>query len=265
MDDPFRGTSQPAYSSGTYEASGGYSGGGLKVLVGGVNDDDILGMSGGWQQSFNMSTSAEVTLSFRYQLTLTSEYEIDEYGQALVSVDGTLYGEGANDYVYQITGNGNGGSPDTSGWRLFTVNLGILSAGSHTLVIGGYNNKKTFNDESVEVLIDDVLVAPTVNVLEAHFDTDEEGFTYGDDPFRNTSEPAYASGDHVACGGYGGGRLRALLGGINDDDIFGMSGGWQKIFNMSTSADATLSFRYNLTLTSEYEIDEYGQVLVGKF
>ena len=157
-DDAFRGTTQPVYASGNYEAAGGYNGGGLRVLAGGINDDDILDMSGGWQQTFNLAADADVIVSFRYQLTLTSEYEADEYGQALLSVDGTLYGEGANDYVYQIAGDGNGGSPDTSGWRLFQTDPISLSTGNHTLIFGGYNNKKTFNDESVEVLIDDVMV-----------------------------------------------------------------------------------------------------------
>ncbi|MBC8433239.1 MAG: hypothetical protein H8D96_15120 [Desulfobacterales bacterium] len=159
LDDAFRGTDASAYASGNYEAAGGFNGGGLRVLLGGINDDDIFGMSGGWQQTFNLVADAEVTISFRYQLTLSSEYEDDEYGQALVSVDGTLYGENPNDYVTQINGNGNGGSPDTSGWRLFTKNIGTLSSGDHTIIIGGYNNKKTLNDEIVEILIDDVIIS----------------------------------------------------------------------------------------------------------
>ena len=157
-DDLFRDTSQPDYATGSYTAADGYNGGGLRVIVGGIDNDDINGMSGGWQQNFDLTAPTEVSLSFRYKLTLSSEYESDEFGQALVSVDGTLYGKDPDDYVYQINGNGNGGSPDTSGWHRFEVDLGELTAGTHTLIIGAYNNKKTYSDETTEVLIDDVLI-----------------------------------------------------------------------------------------------------------
>ncbi|PQP32961.1 hypothetical protein C6A36_01720, partial [Desulfobacteraceae bacterium SEEP-SAG10] len=49
-------------------------------------------------------------------------------------------------------------SSESTAWHLFEVNLGILEAGDHTLIIGGYNNKKTYYNESTEVLIDDVLL-----------------------------------------------------------------------------------------------------------
>ena len=54
-------------------------------------------------------------------------------------------------------GNGNGGGIDDTGrlTKSFTV---PLSAGSHELVIGAYNNNATYNDESVEVFIDDVTI-----------------------------------------------------------------------------------------------------------
>jgi len=55
-DDVFRSTNQPRYARGSYEPAGGYSGGGLKVTVGGVDSVDILnGMSGGWSHSFSLA------------------------------------------------------------------------------------------------------------------------------------------------------------------------------------------------------------------
>ena len=89
-------------------------------------------------------------VSFRYNLTQSSEYESDEYSQALFSRNGTLYGAAPNDYIAQITGNGNGGGNRSTGWSLFEVNLGVLQAGAHTLTFGGFNNKKTYNDEWTE-------------------------------------------------------------------------------------------------------------------
>ena len=115
-------------------------------------------MSGGWQVPFNLVSAADLQLSFQYNLTLTPGYESNEYGQVMVSLDGTSLAGAGPDYVIQLNGDGNGGLPTTSGWLLFSTSLGTLSAGSHTLVIGGYNNLKTYADESTEVLIDDVLV-----------------------------------------------------------------------------------------------------------
>jgi hypothetical protein len=158
-DDAFRGTGQPGYASGTWLSSGGRTGGGLQVYLGGLDNNRIYGMSGGWQQGFTLAAPGEVILSFWYNLTQAADYETDEYSQALVTVDGVLVGEGAADYVHQISGDGNGGDHRTTGWRLYQVNLGTLSAGQHTLVAGGHNNKKTYNNEWTEVLIDDVGVA----------------------------------------------------------------------------------------------------------
>jgi hypothetical protein len=115
------------------------AGGALKVTLGGIDNADILDMSGGWQQSFALNAPTEVVLSFHYNLIQTSQYESDEFSQMLVGVDGILYGEATNDYVAQIVGNGNGGAARTTGWQLFEINLGILEAGDHNLTIGGYH------------------------------------------------------------------------------------------------------------------------------
>jgi hypothetical protein len=158
VDDTISGTSEPGYASGGWVATGGHSGGALKVDLGNVDTSDVTGMSGGWGRNFTASGVSEVVLSFRYNMTLAEDYGVDEFSQVLVSVDGTLHGKDPHDYVYQMNGNGVGGNPDTSGWRVFEVNLGTLSSGNHTLTVGGYNNKKTTDVESTEVLIDDVVI-----------------------------------------------------------------------------------------------------------
>jgi len=75
-----------------------------------------------------------------------------------VSIDGRLVGIGLNDYVARVFGDGPGGAPVTTGWKTVTVNLGMLGSGSHTVTIGGYNNKKTDANESTDLRIDDVTV-----------------------------------------------------------------------------------------------------------
>ena len=42
------------------------------------------------------------------------------------------------------------------------INLGTVAAGTHMLALGGYNNKKSYPDEFVEILIDDLLLTDVV-------------------------------------------------------------------------------------------------------
>jgi hypothetical protein len=157
-DDAFRATAQPAYASGTRIATGGFSGGGLRVALGGIDNAVITSMSGGWSRTFDLPRSGRLQVSLRMQVTQSSEYEANELSQGLVSIDGALVGIAPNDFVSQIAGDGNGGTPRTTGFQLVTLDLGIRAAGSHRLTLGGFNNQKTLNDESTEVLIDDVLL-----------------------------------------------------------------------------------------------------------
>ena len=154
VDDLFRGTTQPQYASGAQIASGGYTGGALRVQVGGVNSQNIANMSGGWRTSFTLAGPTPMLLLFRHRLTEQNTYQTDEYTQMLVSLDGVLRGVSPNDYIAQVVGGG----PTTTGWQLVQVDLGVLSAGAHVLALGAYNNKKSYPDEFAEVLVDDVML-----------------------------------------------------------------------------------------------------------
>jgi hypothetical protein len=156
QDDAFRGTAQPAYASGARVASGGVSGGALRVAVGGVDDADVVNMSGGWTVAFTLAEPQAVTLSLAYRLTQTANYESDERSEMLASLDGAPLGAGG--VIAQIVGDGNGGAARTTGFQTFQATLGTLAAGSHTLVIGAYNSQKTLADESTEAIVDDVLI-----------------------------------------------------------------------------------------------------------
>jgi hypothetical protein len=157
-DNLFRSSTNGNYASGARITTGSYSGGGLQVSLGGVDNNTINGISGGWVATINAPTTGNVTVTFRHRLTQSSEYESDEYSETLVSIDGQLRGLNGADYIARIAGNGNGGSEISTGWQQVTVSLGSLSAGSHTLHIGGYNNKKTYNNETTTLVIDDVIV-----------------------------------------------------------------------------------------------------------
>ena len=158
IDDSFRATHQPTYSNGTYLSSGGFSGGALQIELGGLNNEDILGMSGGWQTTFHLSSPSDVSLSFYYKLSQSSEYESDEFSETLLIIDSFQHGDNGNDYVAHLSGNGNGGGTETTNWQLFQTTVPALSAGTHVLTLGGYNNKKTYANETTEILIDQVTV-----------------------------------------------------------------------------------------------------------
>jgi hypothetical protein len=157
-DDVFRGTSQPDYAGGAWQPTGGFSGGGLQVSLGGIDNLIVEGISGGWSRSFTLAQPGAVNISFWYNLTQSPDYDAGECSQALLAVDGVLYGSGTADYIAQICGNGNGGIEESTGWQLFSLDIGGLAAGSHSLAIGGYNNRKSYANESTLVMMDDVRV-----------------------------------------------------------------------------------------------------------
>jgi formylglycine-generating enzyme required for sulfatase activity len=186
VDDAFRGTSEPAYADGTYEANGGFENGGLRVLLGGIDENDVYGMSGGWRIEFELETSSELTLSFLYNLTQSATYESDEFSQVLLSVDGTLVGRDSDDYVDQIVGDGNSGPAQSTGWQSFQADLETVSAGVHVIVLGGYNNKKTTSSEWTEISIDQVTL---VGTSPSGFDPLHDGPDFDGDGLCDAGDP----------------------------------------------------------------------------
>ena len=162
VDDAFRSTRQPSY------ASGDRSTGALRVTLGGINDTDITHMSGGWRRTFTVggTTTAGISVTFRYNMTQTPHYENGEYSDVLATV-GTQY-LGANGRVARLIGNGNNGSALTTGWQMFTTTL-QLAPGTYVLTLGGYNNAKTTTQETTTVLIDDVVVTMSAQAPQSVF------------------------------------------------------------------------------------------------
>ena len=148
-EDVFFGTNAPAYSLGQWTPNVGPTGGSsLGVFLGGRDNADIRGMSAGWTHTFSLSEDANVNLSFWYNLTMYEGYEPDEYSEVVYSIDGNAKA------VVRLFGDGNGGLPMSTGWQSAEVNLGELKAGTHKLILGGYNNRKTFNGERTDIYID---------------------------------------------------------------------------------------------------------------
>ena len=150
VDDAFNGTNEPNYADGSYEAAGGFgSDGGLRVVVGNVDNDDITDMSGAFRTSFNLAEEQHVVLMFKYKANFPGAFEGDENGQVLVGING------AQHVVDEF--NGDSAFGDT-GWLMATVDLGVLAAGDHDLDLGGFVDEKTFNNEFLTIDFDDIKI-----------------------------------------------------------------------------------------------------------
>lgn len=200
-DDTFRLTSEPGYASGSWVSAGGHGGGGaLAVRLGGIDDDDVRGMSGGWSKAFSLAGTEDVTLSFRVKVTQTNAYDPREYSEAVVSIDGTLHRTGV-----RVTGDGDGGPSRSSGWKLVTIELGDLGPGRHTLTLGGYGNAKTDADERSSILFDSVRLSGKAADAEGidlrAFEAEVLALTnayraeHGREPFRNDTRLNAAAED----------------------------------------------------------------------
>jgi len=104
--------------------------------------------------------------------------------------------------------------------RILTINSGQGPSfnSQATITIGAFNNKKTYQNETTEILIDDVgirgwpMTKPPKppgpkTLLSANFDQRLDGFSFAKDLFRGTRHPAYAQGTHLPTGGYSKGGL----------------------------------------------------------
>ena len=106
------------------------------------------------------------------------------------------------------------------------------------------------------------LVSPQILVSQ-NFNISTGSFGYVDDAFRDTSNPAYASGRH-GFGGSGNGAVRVRLGGLDLVTVLGMSGGYASPFTLPTAADTvSIRFAYALYFGAAYEADECGQLVVS--
>ena len=158
-DDTFNGTADPEFAEGSLDPTGGFGGGGLTVLVGGQSGffNQTPASSGGWSRFFNLDDPATVTISLRYRLLFNGSHENDEFGQALLELDGTLFGNGPDNSLAQFTGDGNDGPDHDTGWQQATFNI-PMAAGNHTILLGAYNNKSSTGDETTQVWFDDIVI-----------------------------------------------------------------------------------------------------------
>ena len=158
VDDTFEGTNDAGSADGTLNPNGGFSGGGIDVTIGGKNF--ITGFfnpasSGGWKKTFTVAEASSIEVSVRYRMVLDSSYEGNEFGQALIEIDGVRYGNSSGNSLSQL--NGGAGVNQDTGWRVYTNSI-FLAAGEHDIVLGAYNNQSNSGTEVTQVFFDDIQI-----------------------------------------------------------------------------------------------------------
>lgn len=177
-DDVFS-TTQPGLATGTVDATGGFTGGGLSVRL----NQFIFGgggpaSSGGWSQTFNVPGTGTAQLSVRYRMRQGGGHDAGEFGEAVLTIDGVRYGSALNNSLVHREAGTQGGYD--SGWQVATFNV-PLTAGNHTIMLGAYNTSQGFGggggqNEWTQVWYDDLSLGfsgGTAGVLDN--DTDADG------------------------------------------------------------------------------------------
>ncbi len=176
-----------AYYPGTgseargFQTSSGPAGGGaLKIELGDGGGDDRENMNGAFTRTFNLASAATVTITFDYYAMLTDDTDVGEDVRVLAGIDGEAFGAGG--VVDELLGDSsNSGGDAVTGWKTFTTTVD-LSAGEHTLALGGLMTEKTRSGEFADVYFDNVSVeyTPTPSFTSGGFDysvSDGSGFT----------------------------------------------------------------------------------------
>ncbi|MBN7756657.1 VWA domain-containing protein [Nitratireductor aquimarinus] len=213
--DGFRSTSGPA------------SGGAMKIELGDGGGSDRYNVNGAFTRAFNLASAATVTITFDYYAMLTAETDVGEDVRVLAGVDGEAFGSGG--VVDELLGaSGSSGGDAVTGWKTFTTTID-LSAGDHTLALGGLLTQKTKSGEFAEVYFDNVNVeyTPTPSFTSGGFDysvSDGSGFT--DDAHVSVTGVSGSTitgtdADEVLVGGD---AADLLDGGEGDDFLIGGDG-----------------------------------------
>ena len=167
VDDPFQDQEDPDYSSGQLDPVGGFTGGALQVQTGGQGFFASFfspQSSGGWTRDFTLEEAAVATINLRYRINLAGDFDNGEYGEAVLTVNGTRLGDGPGNSLLRFDGTSDNQNAQDSGWRVASVDVS-LGAGTHTLVFGAYTNRSTSASEIVQAWFDDITIdVPEINI-----------------------------------------------------------------------------------------------------
>ena len=163
-DNVFNNAINGAYASGAWSATGGTNNSGsLKVKLGGVDSKTKTNISGGWVKTFTLTAPQTVLLSFKYSMLQSGKYEQSEISEVRAEVDNQPISISVKTHIDQLKGMGNL-TTTIGSTTLFEFKKAIqLSAGTHTLEIGGYNSGKTDNTEFTDYVLDDISLTSIID------------------------------------------------------------------------------------------------------
>jgi hypothetical protein len=120
------------------------------MKIGGLDETKVQHMSGGFEKSFELMSPSVVSITINVQLSLATAYEPAEFSEVLFSIDGNLVRRNGQESILKVAGGGGGGN---GGMETITLDKVTLTAGPHKLVVGGYNNAKSWADEITSIFI----------------------------------------------------------------------------------------------------------------
>jgi hypothetical protein len=168
MDATFNGSSDGFYFVEYCAGDGNYvdgyreDGGVLTVAFGGLlTTEPLTDMAGGWFRQFFLNQTSDLTVGIVYQLEIGIGQSASQFVQAQFGLDGTYLGKtAAVNYLAALHGTGIGES-DAIGFELATLSIPSVPAGTHTIVLGGYANEMTAQNDTAWVRFDTVTVTAT--------------------------------------------------------------------------------------------------------
>ncbi len=156
VDDTF-GTNAPDFAAGSVNTTRGVGGTGCLLVDIGRRPPSPRSSSGAFSRTFNLTAGATVEVSLSYRLrAVNTVYSVffQRDADAVLTVDGIRYGDGAGDSLLRLTVPSEEGTQD-SDWQQAKLSI-ALGAGSHTILLGAYSNSTGNNTHYVEALYDNV-------------------------------------------------------------------------------------------------------------
>ena len=167
-DNTFR--ANPSYPDASRYASGEIENnsnrGVILVRLGGVDESDVDNISGGWSRVFELKRRSNITIAVVFQLQVAKEFARTEVSEVLCSLDGKLLRNGPDEFLAQLSGErnirmlqiGNADDYNYIGFKEVRLSVTNVTAGNHTLVVGGHLTRKTYSDERTIIRFDTVQV-----------------------------------------------------------------------------------------------------------
>ena len=120
--NPFRYTAQPKYAKGKHVKKQNS----LAVFLGGVDNDVVWGMSGGWGRGFRTRAPSNIQVLFDYRVVLSPGVDDDAIVDVMMSIDGKAIGyQAGSDYLFRLRGK-NGNKKQDTRFKFIAINVGRL-------------------------------------------------------------------------------------------------------------------------------------------